>query len=145
MEEILRDRSKLVPLLIVSLVIAVGATLIILLTDDATGGGSAATAPVPADASAQGGVSVQGGPGQAVPVEIVDFAYDPEPITVKAGTEITWTNADSAPHTATAEDDSFDTSDLDQGEMGSATFEQSGSFAYICEFHPFMHGTVVVE
>ena len=41
-----------------------------------------------------------------------DFAYAPEDLTVPAGTEVTFTNSDDAPHTATADDGSFDTDTL---------------------------------
>jgi len=78
-------------------------------------------------------------------VEIVEFLYEPEAVTVAAGTEITWTNADAAPHTATADDSSFDTGTLDKGDSASATFDEPGTYAYYCRFHAFMNGTVEVE
>jgi len=77
-------------------------------------------------------------------VEIRDFAYDPDPIEVAAGTTLAWTNQDDVPHTATAEDGSFDTGRIDTGQDGSATFDQPGTYAYVCTFHPKMAGTVVV-
>ena len=78
-------------------------------------------------------------------VEIADFKYAPETVTVKAGTEVTWTNSDDATHTATADDSSFDTGDLDQGDAKSVTFDQAGRFTYYCRFHPFMKATVEVQ
>lgn len=78
-------------------------------------------------------------------VEIVDFEFDPPAITVDAGTKVTWTNEDQAAHTATTEDGSFDTGTLREGEQGTVTLDEPGSYAYICEFHPFMHGTVEVK
>jgi plastocyanin len=87
-------------------------------------------------------------PGAAAPraekVEIVDFAYDPDPVTVQVGGKVTWLNQDSAPHTATADDGSFDTGTLEEGKLKSETFKQAGTYAYICEIHPDMHGTVEV-
>ena len=77
-------------------------------------------------------------------VEIVDFAFAPDVIEVSAGTTVTWTNMDSAPHTATAEDGSFDSGELGQGESFSFTFEEPGEYPYICTFHPNMTGTVIV-
>jgi plastocyanin len=77
-------------------------------------------------------------------VEINDFAFNPATIEVPVGTTVTWTNQDSAPHTATADDGSFDTGRLDQGQRGSVTFDQPGTYTYICTFHPNMKGTVVV-
>ena len=78
-------------------------------------------------------------------IEIADFTYDPETVTVDAGTEVTWTNSDDAAHTATADDSSFDTGDLDQGDSNSVTFDEPGAFTYYCRFHPFMKATVEVK
>ena len=81
---------------------------------------------------------------RAEKVEIADFAYDPDPVTVQVGGKVTWLNQDSAPHTATAEDGSFDTGTLAQGKLKSETFKQAGTYEYICQIHPDMHGTVEV-
>ena len=78
-------------------------------------------------------------------IEIADFKYDPATVTVDAGTEVTWTNSDDAAHTATADDSSFDTGDLDQGDSNSVTFDEPGAFTYYCRFHPFMKATVEVK
>lgn len=77
-------------------------------------------------------------------VTIVDFAFDPAELTVAAGTTVTWANADSVPHTATAEDGSFDTSTIDGGASASHTFATPGTYPYICAFHPNMTGTITV-
>jgi plastocyanin len=34
-------------------------------------------------------------------VEIGDFSYEPDPITIQAGGKVIWINRDSEPHTAT--------------------------------------------
>jgi plastocyanin len=77
-------------------------------------------------------------------VEIEGFAYDPDPVTIEEGGKVTWINRDSAPHTATAEDGSFDTGTLEEGKLKSETFKEPGTYAYICSIHPQMHGTVEV-
>lgn len=78
-------------------------------------------------------------------VTITDFEFTPKTITVNEGDTVTWTNKGPTPHTATAEDGSFDTGNLDKGESGSATFTSAGTIAYICTPHPFMTGKVVVR
>lgn len=83
--------------------------------------------------------------GATAEVTIVDFAFDPAELRVAAGTTVTWTNRDSVPHTATADDGSFDTGTIDGGASGSHTFDAPGTFAYICTFHPNMTGTVIVS
>jgi plastocyanin len=77
-------------------------------------------------------------------VEIEDFAYDPDPVTIEEGGKVTWINRDSVPHTATAEDGSFDTGTMEEGKIGSESFKEPGTYAYTCTIHPEMEGTVEV-
>ena len=65
------------------------------------------TVPPPAPAAAP--------PADATTVEIANFAFGPASITVPVGTTVAWTNADSAPHTATAVDGAFDSGIIDPG------------------------------
>ncbi len=79
-------------------------------------------------------------------VTILDFEFMPPAITVAPGTEVTFVNDDTAAHTASAEDSSvFDTGAIQQGDEATVTLKEPGTYPYICEFHPQMHGTVVVE
>jgi plastocyanin len=70
-------------------------------------------------------------------------------VQVDAGTKVTWTNKDSSPHTATAADDaqreSFDTKVIKQNASASVTFSKPGTYAYVCDLHPFMKASVVVR
>jgi plastocyanin len=83
--------------------------------------------------------------GQA-PVEIVNFEFKPQKIFVKPGTTVTWTNKDTTIH------DIKDTSplatpqskDLNQSDTFSITYNQPGSYSYICGIHQYMTGTVEV-
>jgi plastocyanin len=77
-------------------------------------------------------------------VQIVEFTYEPDPVVVQTGGKVVWQNQDTAPHTATADDGSFDTGTIEKGKIGSATFKEAGTFTYFCEIHPTMHGTVEV-
>jgi plastocyanin len=77
-------------------------------------------------------------------VQIVEFTYEPDPVVVQVGGKVIWQNEDTAPHTATADDGSFDTGIIEKGKLGSATFKEPGTFTYFCEVHPTMHGTVEV-
>jgi len=83
--------------------------------------------------------------GGQIAVSIVNFAYDPTPSTIAVGDTVTWTNMDSAPHTVTADDGSFQSGTLQQGESFSFTFTTAGTVDYHCEFHANMHGQVVVQ
>lgn len=80
----------------------------------------------------------------SVLVSILDFSFDPVTLEIPAGTTVTWLNDGEAPHTATAEDGSFDTGQLDPGQDASRSFDQPGSYDYACVFHPQMVGAIVV-
>ncbi|MCW2991801.1 MAG: Amicyanin-alpha [Solirubrobacterales bacterium] len=75
-------------------------------------------------------------------VTIADFKFG-APLTVAKGTTVTWTNSDSAPHNVVG--DGFKTADLTKGKSDTVTFAKAGTFDYVCTFHPFMKGTVVVR
>jgi plastocyanin len=77
-------------------------------------------------------------------VAIADFQFTPGSTTVHVGDTITWTNSGPSPHTATANDGSFNTGTLQKGQSGSHTFTRAGTFSYFCTIHPYMKGTVVV-
>jgi plastocyanin len=78
-------------------------------------------------------------------VEIKNFSFSPASLTVKVGDKVTWTNSDSAGHSATADDNSFDTGVLEQGQSGSATFSKPGTYTYHCSVHPNMTATIIVQ
>lgn len=78
-------------------------------------------------------------------VSISNFAFTPKTVTVKAGQAMTWTNKDSIPHTVTADDNKWDSGTLDPGKSYTHVFSQPGKYAYHCEIHTYMHGTVTVH
>jgi plastocyanin len=78
-------------------------------------------------------------------VQIDQFAFIPQRITVKAGTTVTWINEDDAPHTVASSDKLFKSKALDTGDKFSFTFTTPGTYAYFCSVHPHMTGAVVVE
>jgi plastocyanin len=76
---------------------------------------------------------------------IAGFAFVPAAIEVPLGGQVTWTNEDPAPHTVSAEDGSFGSDQLDPGAIFQATFDRAGTFAYLCQIHPTMTGSVIVR
>jgi plastocyanin len=77
-------------------------------------------------------------------IRIVGFSFDPDTVTIQAGGKVTWLNEDSAPHTATADEGSFDTGTIQEGKIKSEAFKEPGTYGYFCEIHPEMRGTVEV-
>jgi LPXTG-motif cell wall-anchored protein len=77
-------------------------------------------------------------------VNMGDFFFSPASVTISVGDTVTWHNSGQAPHTATADDGSFDTGTINAGGSGSHTFNSAGTFSYICTIHPNMKGTVRV-
>ena len=77
-------------------------------------------------------------------VTIADFHFSPASTTIHVGDTITWNNSGPSSHTATATGGSFNSGILKKGQSASHTFTQPGTFAYVCQIHPFMHGTIVV-
>lgn len=86
--------------------------------------------------------SASGADGDAISIK--DFAFSPETLTVAAGSTITVTNRDGAEHTLTAAKSAFDTSDLEGGASASITVDRPGTYAYFCEIHDYMTGTLRV-
>ncbi|HEY4861599.1 MAG TPA: cupredoxin family copper-binding protein [Xanthobacteraceae bacterium] len=78
-------------------------------------------------------------------VKIDNFAFLPQRLAVKAGTTVTWMNADDSPHTVVSESKLFKSKALDTDDRFSFTFTTPGVYAYFCSVHPHMTGTVVVE
>jgi plastocyanin len=112
--------------------------------DSATEAGSTAETTTGSSEQSGSAPAPSGEAQRAEKVEIVEFTYQPDPVTVQVGGKVIWQNEDTAPHTATADDGSFDTGTLERGKLKSETFKQAGTFTYFCEIHPTMHGSVEV-
>src|ERR1700747_2563315 len=80
-----------------------------------------------------------------VPISIDNFTFNPQKLTVKAGTTVTWTNNDDIPHAIAAVNKQFKSKALDTGDAYSFTFTTPGTYQYFCSLHPHMTGAIVVE
>ena len=78
-------------------------------------------------------------------VNIDQFTFYPQRITVKAGTTVTWSNEDDVPHTVASSSKVFKSKALDTADKFSFTFTTPGTYDYFCSVHPHMTGAVVVE
>ncbi|MGH9369065.1 MAG: cupredoxin domain-containing protein [Thermoanaerobaculia bacterium] len=91
-----------------------------------------------------GGPETTGSASGRGTVRIENFRFEPTVLNVTRGTVVKWMNEDGAPHTATADDDRFDTGRLDRGESGETSFDTPGTYEYKCDFHPSMQGRIIV-
>ncbi|MFF3468321.1 cupredoxin domain-containing protein [Streptomyces sp. NPDC001984] len=81
----------------------------------------------------------------AARIVIENFAFTPANLRVRPGTKITVVNRDSATHTVTAGDKTFDTGSIAGDATATFTAPSApGSYSYICTIHPNMKGTLTV-
>ena len=91
-----------------------------------------------------------GGAGESKPVAATEvemvksYRFDPKTIEVEAGSTVTWTNEDNFTHTVEVEGQ--EDHKVERGEQVSITFDQPGTYEYVCTLHSQdMTGTVVVK
>ena len=78
-------------------------------------------------------------------IDISGMAFSESTITISIGDIITWTNQDSAPHSATADNGEFDSGALNNGESFTFIFNTTGTYTYHCSIHNGMTATIIVE
>jgi plastocyanin len=84
----------------------------------------------------------------AAPAVVADmrrYLFAPMQIEVPVGTTVEWVNRDGAVHTVSADDGTWNSGPVEQGERWRATFTRPGRYPYHCGPHPFMMGVVVVR
>jgi plastocyanin len=105
-------------------------------------GGSSAGAPAPTS-------TIPAGTGTHVTIIATksghpDALYDPDPIRIRVGQTITWTNTDSDPHDVSADNGSFYSGPIGTDGSWKWTARHPGTYTYTCTLHPDMHGTIIV-
>ena len=79
-------------------------------------------------------------------IEIKDFAFNPQTLTVKSGEKVTWINRDEEPHTIVSVGKQFKKSTaLDTDQEFTITVGAPGTYEYFCSVHPKMTGIIIVE
>jgi len=87
-----------------------------------------------------------------VPVSIVPSAasqgsnaYNPNPVAIKVGDSLTWTNNDTRNHTMTENTGAWNSGNIAPGQTYTLAFTTKGTFTYHCNLHSGMSGTVNVQ
>lgn len=78
-------------------------------------------------------------------VQVDNFTFGPDTITVAANTTVTWVNKDDIPHVIASNDGLFKSKALDTDDKYSYTFTKPGTYSYYCSIHPKMVGKIVVQ
>jgi plastocyanin len=78
-------------------------------------------------------------------VNIDNFVFGPQTLTVPVGATVTWTNKDDIPHTSVSTEGVFKSKVLDTDEKFSYKFDKAGTYPYYCTIHPKMTGKIVVQ
>ncbi len=76
-------------------------------------------------------------------ISISSFAFSPKELTINKGDTVTWTNEDSVVHNVVG--GIFNSKDLTKGQSFSYVFTETGSFDYLCTYHPSMKGKIIVK
>jgi plastocyanin len=78
-------------------------------------------------------------------IEIKDFHFKPQTLTLKSGEKITWVNRDEEPHTVVSVEKQFKKSTaLHTDQEFTVTAGAPGIYTYFCSVHPKMTGTIIV-
>ncbi|MGZ8437179.1 MAG: cupredoxin domain-containing protein [Candidatus Limnocylindrales bacterium] len=106
---------------------------------------AAASTAASSPAAGGGAACTQNATAGAVAVSIKGFAFNPADIQAKVGDTITFTNNDTAPHSATLDDGSCSTGTISPGSADGLTFTAAGTYPFHCKIHPSMKGTITVS
>jgi plastocyanin len=75
---------------------------------------------------------------------VKSYSFDPKTIEIEAGQTVTWMNEDNFTHSVQV--DGQEDHKVDQGESVEITFDEPGTYAYVCTLHSQdMDGTVMVK
>jgi plastocyanin len=92
-----------------------------------------------------GGTEENSQPVATTEVKMVkSYSFDPKTIEIEAGQTVTWTNEDNFTHTVEVEGQ--EDHEVGQGESVEITFDEPGTYDYVCTLHSQdMDGTVIVK
>ena len=134
-------------------VIAVVLAFVALLSAAACGSNNSNSTGTPSSTTGTGTTTTTTTTGATASASIVSgatvlttTAFSPNPITIKVGDSVKWTNNDTIVHTSTANNGQWNSGILNPGQsFTTPAFTTAGSFQYHCTIHPGMVGTVTVQ
>jgi plastocyanin len=87
-----------------------------------------------------GDTSASTGAQPVAVVHMTSSAYNPATLTVHVGDTVQFVNDDEIRHDVTS--DVLKSGDINGGKSWTYTFAKSGTYQFVCTYHPWMHGTV---
>jgi plastocyanin len=84
-------------------------------------------------------------PAEAKTVQITNFQFEPQELTVAAGTTVAWLNRDQTIHNVVSKDGKVASPGLDTDDRYAVVFDHEGDYPYYCALHPHMTGVVHVR
>jgi amicyanin len=88
-------------------------------------------------------------PVSANTITIKNFAFDPQTLTVNAGSTVRWVNYDRVTHRivfidSAGRDTDVDSNPLSASQSWSSKFDKPGTYDYYCTIHTDMKGKIIV-
>jgi amicyanin len=88
-------------------------------------------------------------PVSANTITIKNFAFDPQSMTVGAGSTVRWVNSDRVTHRivfidTAGRDTDVDSNPLSASQSWSSKFDKPGTYDYYCTIHTDMKGKIIV-
>jgi plastocyanin len=78
-------------------------------------------------------------------IGIDNFKFNPTPLTIEKGTEVTWVNHDDIPHSIVLNALGVHSKAMDTDGTFTYKFDKTGTFFYGCGLHPYMQAKVLVK
>jgi plastocyanin len=136
----------------VSLLLAAAITLVLAACGGSSTAATSSSTPAPTPTTAPTPTptpATSPTPVAVVNVKIVEknehYSFSPATLTIKAGTEVIWTNVSDAPHTVTSDTSAFTGSNsFKKNQTFMTIFTTPGTYTYHCSIHTYMMATITV-
>ena len=85
------------------------------------------------------------GSGAKPVITIHNFAFSPQPLTIKVGQQLTIRNRDTSLHGFATDDGSVNVGAVNPGGIREYVFTRPGRYTYHCTLHAVMKGVLIVR
>ncbi|MCW2494792.1 cupredoxin family copper-binding protein [Jatrophihabitans sp.] len=139
-----RERNILSPRRVMVTALAVVASAGLLASCSSSGGSTSPSSSSGLSTSSSSS-SAGGSTSSGTTVQVKNFSFEPDSLSVPVGTTVTWKFDDSVKHNVTDSKNTFKSKDLASGGSYSFKFNTAGTYNYICTIHQYMKATITVK